>query len=143
MNTNLQIHGTDMKTRLTTLWVFVMFNYLYCDVIALMNPDLLKQFMAGKLGGMPVSQGFLLGSSILMEIPIAMIILSRLLNYQANRRANLIAGGLMTIVQIASLFFGMTLTMYYIFFSVIEIACTALIAWYAWKWSNPIVNPAQ
>jgi hypothetical protein len=141
MNSHLQIQGINMKSRLTTLWVFVMFNYLYCDVIALMNPDLLKQFIAGRLGGMQISQGFLLGASILMEVPIALVLLSRVLNYGANRWANIIAGAFMTVVQIASLFFGMTLTMYYLFFSVIEIACTALIAWYAWKWPNPIVNP--
>ncbi len=22
---------TDRRTRLTTLWIFVLFNYLYCD----------------------------------------------------------------------------------------------------------------
>jgi threonine/homoserine/homoserine lactone efflux protein len=28
-------------------------------------------------------------------------------------------------------------TTYYVFFTVIEITCTALIVWYAWKWRNP------
>ena len=129
-------HGIDMKTRLTSLWVFAMFNYLYCDVIALMNPDLLKQFLGGKLGGMVISQGFLLASAVLMEIPIAMILLSRLLNYRANRLANIFAAIFMTVVQIASLFFGSMPTMYYMFFSAIEIACTGLIAWSAWNWTE-------
>ncbi len=129
-----------MRSRLTILWVFVMFNYLYCDVIALMNPDLLKQFLGGKLGGMVISPGFLLGAAVLMEIPMAMVLLSRLLDDAANRWTNIIAGALMTVVQIGSLFLGSSLSMYYIFFSTIEIACTVLIAWSAWKWSNPAVN---
>ncbi len=143
MKSNLQVQSTDTKSRLTILWVFVMFNYLYCDVIALMNPDLLKQFYAGKIGGIQVSQGFLLGTSILMEIPIAMVLLSQLLNYRANRWVNILAGTVMTVVQLGSFFIGSAPTMYYTFFSVIEVACTALIVWYAWKWPNPVVQTAK
>src|SRR5215216_2807610 len=97
----------EMKVRLSTLWIFVMFNYLYCDVIGLMDPALLKQFLAGSVGEMQINQGFLLGAAILMEIPISMVLLSRLLNYAPNRWANLIAGLVMTVVQASSLFFGL------------------------------------
>ncbi|MCE1255533.1 MAG: DUF6326 family protein, partial [Anaerolineae bacterium] len=47
--------------------------------------------------------------------------------------ANIIAGFIMTAVQILSLLTG-TSTIYYIFFSAIEISCTAFIVWYAWVW---------
>jgi MFS family permease len=138
-------HGTndkttatrEMKIRLSTLWIFVMFNYLYCDVVGLMDSALLKQFLAGNVGEMQLNQGFLLGASILMEIPISMVLLSRLLRYTPNRWANLIAGLVMTAVQVSSLFFGSAPTSYYIFFSMIEITCTALIVWSAWKWTDP------
>lgn len=111
--------------KLSLLWIFVMFNYLYCDVLTLTDP--IKQL------GPDLTQGFLLGASILMEIPIAMVILSRILNYRANRLANIIAGMIMVIVQILTLFIGIP-TIYYIFFSVIEIACVSFIIWTAWKW---------
>ena len=141
MNTTLTTTDTDrMKRKLSTLWIFVMFNYLYCDVIALMNPELLKQFMIGNVGGIQVTQAFLLGTAILMEIPIAMVIMSRTLKYRANRWANIIAGVVMTAVQFGSLFFGSAPTPYYVFFSIIEIACTSVIVWYAWKWSEPEVS---
>ncbi|MCX6556636.1 MAG: DUF6326 family protein [Candidatus Aminicenantes bacterium] len=126
----------DRKAILSTLWAFVTVNYLYCDVMALMDPTILKQFMAGYAGGFRITQGFLLGAALLMEIPMAMILLSRVLKHGANRRANIIAGIIMTAVQIASLFAG-TSTLYYRFFSIIEIGCTSLIVWFAWKWSNP------
>jgi len=71
-----------------------------------------------------------------MEIPIAMVILSWILNYKANRLANIISGTIMTIVQISSLFTGKP-TMYYAFFSTIEISCTLFIIWYAWSWPEP------
>ncbi len=121
----------NKKVMLSTLWIFVTLNYLYCDLITLMDSKLLQQIMTGNIDGLNLTEGFLLGASILMEIPIAMVLLSRVLGYKANRLANIIAGTIMTVVQISSLFFGSAPTMYYIFFSIIEIACTSFIVWYS------------
>jgi hypothetical protein len=126
----------DRKVLLSTLWIFALFNYLYCDVLSFFEPGIIEELMKGSVGGMQLTQGFLLGASILMEIPIAMVILSRVLKYRANRYANIIAGSIMTLVQISSLFVG-TPTLYYSFFSVIEISTTVLIVWLAWNWHNP------
>jgi hypothetical protein len=128
---------TDKRALLSTLWIFAMLNYLYCDVISLMDPELLKQYLTGNVGGMHITQGFLLGAAVLMEIPTAMVLLSRVLGYQANRRANIIAGCIMTVVQFATLLFGSSPAIYYLFFSTLEIACTTLIVWFAWTWANP------
>jgi uncharacterized protein DUF6326 len=135
MNTKPKNTGVDMKVRLSTLWLFATLNYLYCDVVTVMDPQKLKQFLAGTVGGMEITPGFLLGAGILVEIPIAMILLSRLLKYEPNRWANIIAGIIMTVVQILTLLPSSS-TIYYVFFSIIEIATTALIVWYAWKWSS-------
>lgn len=127
----------DRKVMLSTLWVFVVFNYLYCDVMSLMDPKLLKQYIFGNPGGIQVTEGFLFGAAILMEIPIAMVFLSRVLKNRLNRWTNTIAGIIMTAVQLISLFFGTSPTPYYLFFSIIEIGCTLLIVWYAWKRAKP------
>ncbi len=129
----------DMKAKLQTLWIFATLNYLYCDVVSLMDHDLLRQYLTGKVGGLQVTQGFLLGTGILVEIFIAMVLLSRVLTYRANRWANITAGTVMTVVQCATLLFG-SLTYYYVFFSAIEIASTALIVWFAWNWREPAVQ---
>ena len=133
----------DMKVKLSTLWIFVMFNYLYCDIMGLMDPELLKQYMTGNVGGIQITQEFFLGAAILMEIPIAMVLLSRIFKYRANRWANIIAGTITTAVQFSTLFFGSSPTIYYIFFSIIEIACTSLIVWYAWKWADSEGSPSN
>ncbi len=125
----------DRKVVFSTLWIFVTLNYLYCDVITLMDHTQLREIMTGMVGNMEITQGFLLGAGILMEIPIAMVLLSRILNYKANRIANIVAGTIKTVVMIMTLFVG-TPTTYYVFFGSIEIACTAFIVWYAWKWKN-------
>ncbi len=121
----------DPKILLSTLWVFVTVNYIYCDVITDMQPDILKSLLAGHVAGVQVTPGFLLGAAILMEIPMAMILLSRILNGGIGRWANIIAGLIMAMVQVSSLFIGSGPTLHYIFFSVIEIACDLFIAWYA------------
>jgi hypothetical protein len=92
---------------------------------------------AGGAGSMQINQNFLLVAAVLMEIPMAMIILSRVLNYRANRLANLFAAAIMTAVQVSSLFVGKGPTVYYAFFSAVEIACTVFIFWTAWKWLKP------
>jgi hypothetical protein len=106
-----------------------------------MDAELLKQFMT-KRGGMQISQGFCWEPPY-CKIPISMVLLSRVLKYGANRWANMIAGAIMTAVQFSSLFFGSPPTIYYIFFSVIEIACTAFIVSYAWKWASPESSPTN
>jgi Family of unknown function (DUF6326) len=121
-----------MKSTFSTLWLFATINYLYCDVVSLMDPNLLRQYLAGSVHGISVTQGFLLAGGILVEIPMAMTLLSRILGAKYNRWANLGAGALMTAVQLATLFAGKPAP-YYVFFSVIEIGTTAAIVWLAWK----------
>ena len=130
----------DMKVKLSTLWIFAMFNYIYADVLTLMNPAVLQEMMTGTVGGLEMTQEFLLGGAILMETAIVMVVLSRVLKYRVNRLANIISGVIHTAAVFLSLFVG-TPAMYYTFFATIEIACTLLIVWYAWKWVNPEVYP--
>lgn len=124
------------QARLSVLWVFVMLNYLYCDLMGLMDPESLKQFLTGDVNGIHITQGFLLGSAVLMELPIAMVAASIFLPHRLNRWANMAAGAVMTLVQLGSLFLG-SLTAFYAFFSVVEVGCTLFIVWYAWRWPRP------
>jgi hypothetical protein len=128
---------TDRGARLSLLWVFLTLNYLYCDLLGLMDPDSLKQYLTGSVDGLQITQGFLLGAALLMEIPIAMVLLSSVLPHWGSRWANIIAGTVMTLVQIGSLFMGSGPTVFYAFYSTVEIACTAFIVWYAWRWHTP------
>jgi len=132
----------DMKSKLSTLWIFVSLNYLYCDVSSLMDPELLPQYLRGNVHGLQFSPMFLLSAGILVEIFIAMVLLSKMLPYVANRWANIAAGIVMTTIQLATLFFGVPAP-YYAFFSAIEIATTAFIVWYAWNWTEAAVAPSM
>jgi hypothetical protein len=131
MNTN---KIQDMKTRLSALWLFAMLTYTYGDVVTLMDPV--------KHGSIQLTEGFLLGASIFMMIPITMVLLSRILKYRSSRLASIVAGSIMTVSLILTLFAAVP-TMYYVFFSIIEITCTSLIVLFAWKWRNPDVSPLK
>lgn len=139
MNINKTNSKLDVKVKLQALWLFAILNYLYCDILGLMDVNLLTQFLTGTVEGMQMTPEFLLGAAILMEIPIAMVLLSRILDYKANRYTNIIAASIMTLVQVATLFIG-TATMYYIFFSIIEITATSYIIITAIKWNKPEEN---
>ncbi|HXP70545.1 MAG TPA: DUF6326 family protein [Candidatus Dormibacteraeota bacterium] len=130
----------DTKERLSLFWIFALLNYLYADVVALFS-------IVGSpnLSDAPhLPQWALLGSAVLMEIPIAMIVACRLLPFRANRLTNVIAGVVMTLVN-GFLTFVLPLTngdfrdpVYpaYVFFATIETVCTSVIIWQAWTWSG-------
>ncbi|GAW51768.1 MULTISPECIES: DUF6326 family protein [unclassified Nocardioides] len=130
----------DVRILLSTLWIFATLNYLYCDVLSLMDSHLLRQYLVGTVGDIEMTQTFLVGAAVLMEIPIGMVLVSRVAGYRVNRWANIVAGSLMTAVQAITVFVGST-TPYYAFFSVVEIATTASIVWLALRWHvAPVVR---
>lgn len=127
-----------MKTKnelLSYLWLFALLNYLYCDVVGIMDSSLLKQYLTGHVNGMEISASFLFAASILMEIPIAMMLISKFASFKFNKWSNFGAGSVMTIVQTATLLMG-TPTAYYILFSIIEIATTIAICYISISWKN-------
>ncbi len=137
MNISKLTNAKDTKAKLSTLWIFLAANYIYCDVLSNMEPAVIKQLMNGAIGSIQITQGFLLIAAIMMEIPFAMIVLSRVLRYRANRWANIIAGTIMVVIQVGTMGSGTPPTPHYLFYSAIEISCNLFIVWYAWKWRNP------
>lgn len=128
-----------MKAKLSTLWIFILFNMAFADIFSFMYPGALQQIMTGSVEGTQVTPGFLLIAAVVTEISIAMVFLSRLLKQRANRLANIIAGSI-TILWVIG---GGSTTPHYIFFASIEVACSLAIIWLAWKWNNPVPQPAR
>ena len=121
---------------LSTLWIFATLNYLYCDVLSLMSPEMLNSLITtGGAGGIMMSEPVLLGAAILLEIPILLVLLSKVLKHKANRLVNIIGGSIKTLVVAGTLLMGASL--HYIFFATIEIATTSFIVWFAWTWTEP------
>jgi len=127
----------DTKERLSVLWIFALLNYLYADVVALFD------IVGSRTPFDPLPPWALMGSAVLMEIPIAMILACRLLPFRANRLANIIAGIILTLVNGFLTFVAPLLGMgrppafaEYLFFATIETVATSVIIWQAWIWSG-------
>jgi hypothetical protein len=124
----------SMPARLSLLWIFTMFNMVFADIFSFMYPGVLKEVLTGYAGTIHVTPGFLLAAAVVTEIPIAMIVLSRVLKPAASRWANIVAG----VITIAYVIGGGSLNqIHYLFFAALEVACALLIVWYAWKWHSP------
>jgi len=128
MNTIKSTAGIDPKIKLSLLWIFVIVNMAYADILSLMDP---ASIIRGIMAGNPLPAGGLLAGAIVMEISLAMIILPWILNYKVNRWATIIIGVFM-IWQIVIGGHGL----YYLFFTSVEVASILLIIWFTWKWHN-------
>jgi Sec-independent protein secretion pathway component TatC len=123
----------DMRTRLSTLWVVVMFNMVFADILTFITPGALQGLWTGQ-AGVHLTPGLLLGFALLLEIPIAMIVASRVLKPGPNRWANTVAA----VVTAAFVIGGGSLTLHYVFFATVEVACMALIVWSVWTRRSPV-----
>ncbi len=120
----------DRKVLLSTLWIVVMINMLKADILSLYIPGATDE-LAKTAGDTPITL-IMLGGAIMMEISIAMIILSRVLKHKLNRWVNIIVS-IITIVFVVG---GGVSYPHYIFIATIEVVCLLLIVWFAWKWTE-------
>jgi hypothetical protein len=132
MNTNKQTAGIDPRVKLSLLWIFVVLNIAYADILSLMDPTSpIRKIMQGA----PMPAGGLMAGAILMETSIAMVILSWILPYKANRWVTSIIGAI-NIFAVVTGGHGL----YYVFFATVEVVCMSYILVFAWKW-KPAVAP--
>jgi hypothetical protein len=134
-----EVDMSDMRERLSTLWVVVMLNMLAADVLSFLNPELLRGLLTGYAEGIRVTQRLLVGSAVMIEIPILMVLLSRVLKPTVNRRANFVA----TPLTAAFIVVGGSARPHYLFLAAVELVCLALILRLAWRWpveTSPTVS---
>lgn len=134
MNTNQNIaNKIDTKVLLSALWTVVMINMLKADILSLFIPGTVDELVRFA-GDTPIPQ-LMLGGAIMMELSIAMIILSLVLSYRLNRWANIIMG-FITILFVVG---GGSSYPHYLFVATVELICLLLIIWNAWRWTEPEV----
>jgi hypothetical protein len=121
---------TSRRTRLSWLWVFVMLNMIFADILSFMYPGFLEQIMNGHAEGITITPEFLLLAAVVTEIPIAMVVLTQVLPQRAARWANLVAG-VVTIVYVIGM--GAAAPHYYFIGGLETLACIVIV-WSAWTW---------
>ncbi|OEK09556.1 hypothetical protein A8C32_12695 [Flavivirga aquatica] len=119
----------ESKIVLSTLWIFVLINMIYADIMGMLRPGYLELL---EQASKELTSGVVLTFSILLEIPIILILLSRILSRKWNRICNFIA---VPISIIYVIFGGLTNPpISYIFFATIEIIALLIIFYIACKW---------
>jgi len=133
ISTNKTI-GIDTKALLSTLWIFILFNMIFRDLHEFARPGFLEEIMTGTVNGVQITEPLMLIGGIMAEIPISMVLLSRILNYKVNRWANVIAGAL----TIAFVINNGVKDLDDIFFAIIEVVSLSFIIWIALRWRNSV-----
>lgn len=120
----------EIKTKLSTLWIFILLNMIYADIIGYLEPGRLEAMMAGEFG-FEMTPAILVAISLIQAIPISMVLFSRLLRDGVNRWANVIAG-IITLVYVVG--GGSWDKPSYLVFGAIEVAALLVVLWSAWRW---------
>lgn len=124
----------DVRIILSGLWAARMLSGLQGDSTRFHDSVALNELVAGTTD-IPVTNGMLLGLTMIMTIPIVMSFLSLVLKEKANRRANLSVGLFFVAWEIFFLIFVYSQdAAYEIFGGFMYLVFVALVVWYAWTW---------
>ena len=119
----------DTKIKLSTLWIVIMLNLIFADILSIMielaNKNTLDIIGEDIFTTMAVA-------AIVTNIPILMIYLSRALPFKINRISNITAA-FITILYVIG---GGSLTLHYVILAGIEVVLLLIILWSSWKWAS-------
>jgi hypothetical protein len=87
----------DTGTKISLLWIVVLFNMIFADILSLFIPGV-HENLALFAGDTSISMLMLIGA-IVHQIPIFMVFLSRVLKYSLNRKLNIFAA-IFTIIYV-------------------------------------------
>ena len=136
MNLQKQILTIETKAKLSTLWMFYLFNTIFRDIHEFIEPGFIEQVMTGTFNGIQITEPLLLFGGFVAEVPISMVLFSRLLSYGANRWANIIAA----VITLGFEINNGTTDLDDTFHMIIEMAALSFIIWSAWRWRNPFLK---
>ena len=122
----------NTNTKLSTLWVVVILNLLFADILSIMV-ELVNKNTLDIIGEVTTTMAV---AALITNIPILMIYFSKALNHRLNRLFNIIAG----VITIIFVIGGGSLTPHYIICAGIEVIVLIIIIWTAWKWVAVEIN---
>ena len=115
----------EPQTLLSTLWIFILFNMILRDLHEFPTEGYIEELIALKL-----SEEVMLFYGFMVEIPILMVLFSRLLKDTANRWANMLAASIALLGILSTL---PAADLDDVFFAIISSAALLAIVITAWK----------
>ena len=113
--------------KLSTLWIVLMLNLIFADILSIIVELVNKNTFDDILGEVEVTMAI---AAILTNIPILMIYFSRVLPFKTNRSLN-ISAAILTLIFVIG---GGSLTPHYIICGALEVIVLLYIINTAWKW---------
>lgn len=119
------------KLKLSALWLFTLLNVIFRDIHQFTMKSHLEMLLTGYYNGIEVTDMLMLIGGMVLEIPIAMVLFSLLLNRKYNRPLNIaavvISAGLFLVEPPSDLDDW--------FFRIVEFIAFLAILLTAWKWN--------
>ena len=130
-----------IRTKLSALWVAVMFLYVYVDILSFYKPGTLDGILAGRVWTLDITQGWAFGAMALMTVPILMVVLSLTLPAVAARWTHIAVASLYMLVSIGN---AVGETWLYLWLgAAVETAVLLLVVRYAWTWPRGLGRPTE
>jgi len=139
MKTLAPLNDVRVPTRykLAALWTSVMSCFIYADYFELYVPGKLQGMLAGRMEPLgPVSQGVLVGTSVMLALPSLMIALSVLLPPGPCRWLNVIVGSAYAVLELMVI--SHSGWAFYVGFGLLEAALLAWVVWSALRWPRNV-----
>jgi hypothetical protein len=130
-NSVLKDFPINVKLIISSLWVAVMFCYVYGDYIQIYVPGIIADAMEVSAAREGIEIEFF-AVALLMSIPSLMIFLTLVLKPSINRWLNIIIPILYIILLVAVNL--ETTWIYYLYLTAVEILLSITTVWYAWNW---------
>lgn len=115
----------EPQTLLSTLWIFILFNMILRDLHEFPTEGYIEELISLKL-----SEEVMLFYGFMVEIPILMVLFSRLLNDTANKWANMLAASIALLGILSTL---PAADMDDVFFAIISSAALLAVMLTAWR----------
>lgn len=123
----------NVKLVLSSLWVSVMFLYIYGDYFELYVPGKAKGLLNGQnLLNTPYKLFF---ATIILTVPSLMIFLSLMMKPKWNRVLNVSIGVFLTLFTLLVAISSFSeWKIFYVMLSFLESVITSIVVWKAWHW---------
>jgi len=117
--------GIKATSLLSLLWIFVLLNMIFRDLHQFLNKGFIHELLNSD-----IPETFMLLFGVLLEIPILMVVLSKILGPRANKWANFLA---VAITLAGILYSATSADLDDIFFGLVEIVALFIILRVAFK----------
>lgn len=81
----------------------MLLNTLFQEMHEIVEPGFIEEVSGGTLNGTEITDGLLVGAGLALQIPLAMVVLSRVLSPRINRWANTATAAVMAIGAVSTI----------------------------------------